>query len=184
MLIDKSKACLVLFNMQLGLIPLLYDGARLLHDCCWLADVSKTFDIPIIVIEHKKLGASAVSLKEVAASVLYLEKIYFDCLYHGDIRQAIESTGCSQFIIAGAESHVCIFQSALSFQQQNKEVFVVSDATSARSRADHDAALKRMEHEQITLVTKEMFFFELIRYSEYPNYNDTAMKFLDGRYIK
>lgn len=184
MLVKADNACVVIFNMQLELIPLLHQGTQLLNDCRWLAEVAKTFGLPLIVIEHKKLGAPAQTLKEVAGQAPYLEKIYFDCTEHEHIVEAIEHTGRQQFVLAGAESHVCLLQSTLGLRRMGKEVFVLSDVVSARNLPDHEQALQRLDKVGAQLITKEMFFFECIRQSEYPDYVNTAMKFLDGRYIR
>jgi hypothetical protein len=184
MLVEKNQACLVLFNQQLELIPLLENGTMLLNDCCWLADVSKALDVPTIVIEHRKLGRSSEALKGIADHARYFEKVHFDCLAHEEIRDAIEKTGKRDFILAGAETHVCVLQSALGFKRAGKNVFVLADSTSSRNRDDHRAGLQRLAQEQVPLLTREMYFFELIRHSEYPNYLDLAMRFLDGRYIR
>lgn len=184
MLVRSENVCVVIFNMQLELIPLLHDGTQLLNDCCWLADVAKALAIPALIIEHKKLGASSQALKDVAGAAPYLEKIYFDFLRHEHIAGAVKDTGREQFVLAGAKSHVCILQSALGLQELGKKVFVLSDAVSARNLADQRQALARMRDAGVELITKEMLFFECIRQSEFPNYLNLAMKYLDGRYIR
>lgn len=184
MLVKAENACVVVFNMQLDLIPLLHEGTSLLNDCCWLADIAKAFELPTLVIEHKKLGASSKALKDVTEGFLYLEKIYFNFLCHEHIANAVKDTGREQFIVAGAETHVCVLQSAVGLRELGKEVFILADATSARNLGDHRQALRRMRDMGMQLITKEMFFFECIRQSEYPNYVNIAMKYLDGRYIR
>lgn len=184
MLVNAGKACVIVFNMQLEIVPLLEGGTQLLNDCCWMMEVAATLGLPRIVIEHKKLGASSKALKEVAADVPYLEKTYFNFTRHEEIVAALEATGCEQFVLAGAESHVCLLQSAAGLRERGKEVFVISDAISARNAVDHAQALRRFPEIGARLLTKEMFFFECIRHSEYPNYIEIAMKYLDGRYIR
>ena len=184
MILKKENTCLVVFNMQLELIPLLKGGTQLLHDCRWAVEVAKSLEVPTLVIEQKKLGAPAKTLQEVADGIPYLEKIYFDFLAHSHIEQEVEKTGCNQFVLAGGETHVCLLQSAVGLLNKGKEVFVLSDTCSSRNVEDHEAGIARMKKMPIHLMTKEMFFFEIIRNSEYPNYIDLAMKYLDGRYIK
>lgn len=184
MLVQKDQVAVAIFNMQLEIVPLLEDGTNLLTNCCWLADVCRDLSIPHLVVEHKKLGKSSEALKEVATKATYVEKTYFDFLAHQDIRDSLESTQAQQIVLAGAETHVCLLQSALQLKAAGKTVFVLSDTCSARNQADHDAALARLQQHGIELITREMFFFELIRFSEYPQYLDLAMKFLDGRYIR
>lgn len=184
MILKASDVCILIFNMQLELIPLLHDGTRLLNDCCWLADVANTLGLPALIIEHEKLGASSRSLKELAQKFPYYEKVYFDCTVQEHIGNSIRESGRQQFVLAGAESHVCILQSAAGLRALGKDVFVLSDATSSRNLVDHERAMLRLARMGVSLITKEMLFFECIRYSDYPNYIPIAMKYLDGRYIR
>lgn len=184
MLIDKDKVCLILFNLQLDLIPMLQDANQLLQNCCWLVDLASMMEVPVLMLEHKKLGEIAPPLKQVARQAAVLEKTHFSILSHNSIRHFIEQSGRSQFVFSGAESHVCILQSALNFKQAGHDTYVISDAVSARSKKDHDGALLRLNAQKISLITLEMLFFEMIRHSEYPGYLDLSLKFLDGRYNK
>ncbi|NKD55168.1 MULTISPECIES: isochorismatase family protein [unclassified Haematospirillum] len=184
MLLQKEKASVVIFNMQLDLIPLLQNGTQLLNDCCWLADMCCDLQVPTRIIEHKKLGKLSRSLTEVAGKADYLEKTHFDFMEEPVAATAVEAAGQDHYVLAGAETHVCILQSAFRLQAQGKKVFLLADTCSARSRTDHEAALQRLGRSGIELITREMFFFELIRHSEYPNYLNLAMKYLDGRYIR
>lgn len=184
MLVDKDKAAVVIFDMQLELIPLLADGTRLLHDCCWLADVSREFTLPLLLTEHKKLGGVSLSLLEAAQDTPRLEKEHFDLLTEPHMLQHVTETDREQYVLAGAETHVVIFQSALSLLGRGKTVFVLKDTCSARNQSDHEAGLDRLAAEGAQLMTREMFFFELIRNSEDPRYLELAKKYLDGRYIR
>lgn len=184
MILRANDVCVVIFNMQLELIPLLNEGTRILNDCCWLADVTGTLGVQTMIIEHKKLGASSRALKEIAGKAPYFEKIYFDCTFEKHIASAIQESGCQQFVLAGAESHVCILQSAAGLKAMGKDVFVLADTVSTRNTVDHERAMHRLATLGVHLITKEMFFFECIRYSEYPDYVPIAMKYLDGRYIR
>lgn len=183
-MIDNDQVCLILFNMQVGLIPLLHNTTQVTHDSVWLADLFATHRLPRIIIEHKKLGAVLPALKEVANDHLLLEKFHFSLTKEQHIMQSIEALGKKQLVLAGAESHICLFQSAIGLMDAGYEVFVVSDAISARSESDNEAAKARLQKHGCELVTKEMLFFELIDNSELPNYLELSLKFLDGRYIR
>lgn len=184
MLIKADNVCVVIFNMQLEVIPLLHEGTQVLNNCCWLADVAQTLDVPTLIIEHSKLGAPSQALKEVAGAASYLEKTWFDCSSHDSIAHPLEATGRRQVVLAGAESHVCLLQSALGLRELGYEVSVMADACSARNLFDHQHALANLAQAGIRVLTREMFFFECIRRSTRPDYIDLAMKYLDGRYIR
>jgi hypothetical protein len=184
MLVCKDKAAVVVFDLQLELIPLLLNGSQLLHDCCWVTEVAGEFDLPLLLTEHRKLGGLSVSLHEVAGHATRLEKEHFDALAEPPIAEYVAATGRDQYVLAGAETHVVVLQSALSLLAKGKTVFVLADTCSTRNQADHELGLARLRQNGVHLLTREMFFFELIRNSEDPRYLDLAKKYLDGRYIR
>lgn len=184
MLVDKDKVAVVLFDLQLELIPLLVDGTQLLHNCCWVADVSRDFDVPVTLTEHEKLGGLSLDLLEVAPDAPRFRKDHFDFLREPQIAEHVAATDREQYVLAGAETHVVLFQSALSLLQRGKTVYVLADTCSARNASDHEAGLERLRRAGAHLLTREMFFFELISTSESPRYLNLALKYLDGRYIR
>ncbi|MFD9737600.1 isochorismatase family protein [Umezawaea sp. NPDC059074] len=184
MLVDKDKAAVVVFDMQLDLIPLLVNGSQLLHDCCWVADVAREFDLPLALTEHRKLGGLSLSLHDLTHDAPRWEKEHFDFLREPHIAAEVAASDREQYVLAGAETHIVLFQSALSLLDLGKTVFLLADTCSARNRSDHDAGLDRLRAAGVHLLTREMFFFELIRNSEDPRYLELAKKYLDGRYIR
>ena len=183
-LIRPGQCSLFIFNMQVEMISLLRDGAALLRDCCWLAEVANSLDVPVTVFEHRGLGAGAESLRAVTEQATRLEKATFDSLEEPAIRAAEPGAQHPQVVLAGSETHVTILPTALSFQALGKEVFVIADAVSTRYAPDHEYGLGLLRAAGIILITKEIFFFQLLRSSEDPRYLPLARRFLDGRYFK
>lgn len=184
MLLKKDEACLFIFNMQLELIPLLRNSYQTATDAVWLADLFETHSLPTFFIEHKKLGAILPDLLQVAPSAKRLEKYHFSISKEPEIMSQLESLNKKQLIFAGAEAHVCMLQSAEHLKNLGYEIFFVSDALSARNNEDLEIAKIRLLENKHHLITKEMLFFELIDHSEFKNYLNLSLKFLDGRYIK
>jgi nicotinamidase-related amidase len=65
-----------------------------------------------------------------------------------------------QVIVCGAETHVCVLQTALDLKRSGKNVFVVADAAGSRTSADRDFALLRLQQNGIDIVSTEMVMFE------------------------
>jgi nicotinamidase-related amidase len=184
MKVEFNEASLLIFNMQLDLIPLLEDSANLTHNCIWLADLFQTHGLPAGLIAHDKLGKLAPSLLEISPDATLLKKHHFSIADEPAIIDYLNGLNRKQVVIAGAESHVCIYESVTDLINLGYEVFVLADSISARNRQDNQYALQRLNKTSCHLITKEMLFFELIKHSERPDYLDLAMKFLDGRYIR
>jgi len=183
-MIDKDKVCLIISCMQKEFLPTLVSAQKLIDSCLWLIDFATHFDIPVIVANHKKLGEPVEGFLKFQGKVMSTELTSFSCLEDNETRKVIEATGRSQFLLAGAETHISILQSAVSFKKENRDSYVIRDTVSARNTIDHDTAIQRMDHLDIPIITREMLFFECVRYSEYPNYIDLSLKFLDQRYLR
>ncbi len=70
-------------------------------------------------------------------------KNYFGCTLQNDIRKAIEQLPVKQFVVAGAETDVCIMQSVLGLLQMGYEVFLLEDCLFT-SETQPAPALRRM----------------------------------------
>ena len=73
-------------------------------------------------------------------------------------------------VLAGCEAHICMLQTALDLLEDDFEVWVVTDACSARTERNRDAAFDRLAGAGVELVTTEMVAFEWIRTAEHPEF--------------
>lgn len=71
-------------------------------------------------------------------------------------------------VLAGCEAHVCVLQTALDLLEDEFDVWVVTDACSARTERNRDAAFDRLAGNGAELVTTEMVAFEWLRSAEHP----------------
>ena len=81
-------------------------------------------------------------------------------------------------MLAGAEAHVCVLQSALELAADGKDVFVVADAVGSRRAQDRDVALARMRAEGVRIVTREMVAFEWLREAGTARFREVNREFL------
>jgi len=63
-------------------------------------------------------------------------------------------------VICGIESHVCVLQTALELVRSGFDTFCVEDAMSSRNLSSKVAAIARLRHEGVAIVTTEMVIFE------------------------
>lgn len=184
MLINKDESCIVIFGMQKEFIPSLIEGQKTIDSCRWLLDLSNDFDIPAIIIEHKDLGEPLQSLISVNKKIKTHVVKHFSFFAEEKVKDNVLSLNKKHLILAGAESHISIMQSAFDAKNFNLDVFIIADACTSRNFEDHKFALKRMNYNGINIATKEMMFFEFLRFSEYPHYINMSLKYLDRRYIR
>jgi nicotinamidase-related amidase len=77
-----------------------------------------------------------------------------------------------QVLLAGIESHICVYQSCLDLLNLGYEVQVVADAVSSRTAENRQIGLERMKEAGATLTSTEMALFELLRVAEGPKFKE------------
>ena len=86
----------------------------------------------------------------------------FDCCAAGDIREAIRKLQMAQFVVAGAETDVCVLQSVLGLLRMGYQVFLLEDCLFT-SEPHPGPALERMYRAGATPCTYKTLFYELTR---------------------
>jgi nicotinamidase-related amidase len=82
--------------------------------------------------------------------------------------------------MAGIETHVCVYQSAVGMMRDGYAVEVVTDATSSRSPGDKAVGLEKIRAAgagstgtgEGHLTSVETAVFELLRSSDHPRFRD------------
>jgi nicotinamidase-related amidase len=179
MKIDKEQAVLLVIDMQPRFLDLVPDHEQILANCEWLKGLAGDISVPVLFSAHYSRGMGPVS--EVLMQDVPLErcvdKTFFSCVEDGCLNNLPEA-GKKQWILCGIETHACVMLTALDLAAAGKQVFLVVDAVASRSSVDREYALRRMTAAGITLVTREMVFFELLRKAGTPEFKACSRKYL------
>ena len=165
MKLESKKSQLLLIDVQEKLMPVIEDSSWTIARCGLLLEAAREMDIPLLASEQyrKGLGETVAALKEKIGSAPLLEKMHFSCCEDDAMMAHIEAArqkGRRQCVLAGVESHICVMQTALDLKARSFDVYVAADAVSSRRADDKDAAMKRLRHENISVITSEMAVFE------------------------
>ena len=164
MLIDQQRSALLVVDIQERLMPAIHDGEQLVQQAVWLTRLAGMMAVPMIVSEQypRGLGTTLSELREQTSEARYVEKLCFSAA----AEQTLVGTALDerdQVVICGAETHVCVLQTALELQQGGKQVFIVEEAVGSRSPHNKQLALERMRQAGISIVSGEMVAFEWLR---------------------
>jgi nicotinamidase-related amidase len=190
MLIESTASQLVLMDLQIKLIPALHDGAGVVANALRLAQAAQLLRVPVCVTEQYPEGLGRTAPELAAWAAQPLQKLCFSACEEGLIEQ-LEAAGTpkaspnarsvpkhlqkpventrTEIVIAGAEAHICVLQTVMDLVE-DFDVFVVTDACSARTERNRDAAYDRMAAEGVNLVTTEMVLFEWLRSAEHEHF--------------
>ncbi len=138
-----------------------------------LLKTANIMQIPIVVTEQypKGLGETVEDLKEFCGDNTY-EKTSFSALFEVNVASAISRLSQKQVILFGIETHICVYQTALSLIDKGYEVYIVCDASSSRDEFQHKTALRILENSGAKVVTSEIVIFELLKTSKHPNFKE------------
>lgn len=175
-MMDAKDSVLLIVDVQQNLAPVMSTPREVLRGCSLLMRAAARLDIPTLVSEQypKGLGSTMGELLELAPPDSVVEKMHFSCAAEPSIRSRMDGLDKKQVVIAGIEAHVCVLQSALGFRQAGYQVFVIGDACSSRTPANHQAALARMAQAGVTVATVEMAVFEWLHVAGTPQFKDLS----------
>ena len=173
-LIKRDDTMLLVVDVQERLLKAVLDkaGAGLISNIKILLETARLFDMPVIVTEQyrKGLGPTVEGLIDLVDKDSIHDKIYFNCMFDEAIKKDIESKGRNNVIITGIETHVCVFQTAMSLLDSGKNVIVVSDAVASRKKENWKFALEGMARAGAKIYPAETAAFILLEKAGTPEF--------------
>jgi nicotinamidase-related amidase len=125
-------------------------------------------EIPIIWVEQlpDKLGPSIQEISELLPDQQPIVKNTFSCCRTGDYVETLKGYNRSQVLIAGIETHICIYQTVMELVDLGFEAHVVTDCVSSRTEANKLVGLNRMKDIGAILTSVETAVFELLKVAQ------------------
>ncbi len=167
-----KNPCLVIIDVQEKLFPVMKDPQTLLKNLIILIKGFQLFKLPIIITEQvpEKLGNTIVEIASLFDKIDPIVKSSFSCL--GDIKflERLDKINAHEIILAGIESHVCIYQTSHDLLKQRKHVEIVTDSIASRHVNNHNTAMDRMKMEGASLISVEMLLFSFQKNADGDNF--------------
>lgn len=175
-MLDIEKSSLVVVDVQGKLATLMYDRDALFKNIQILIQAAKLLDIPILWCQQcpDALGPTAPEIAELLAGNQPINKASFSCC--GDVQfiGKLNSVNRSQVLLAGIETHVCIYQTAVCLLEKGFAVNVIADAVSSRTLDNKQIAISNMQANGINIYSTEMALFELLKTADHPKFKQIA----------
>lgn len=171
--LDRTKTGLLIVDVQEKLFKLVDRPCEVMTMLQKLIQGCKILNVPIVLSEQypKGLGGTVAGIKNILKEdYTYIEKTSFSCLGASPNKETILKIPVEQWVIAGIEAHVCIFQTARDLIHAGKQVVVVNDAISSRSVFDFSTAIAELRDCGARISSTETVLFELLRDSKAPEF--------------
>ncbi len=127
-------------------------------------------DVPVLWLEQNPEGIGR-TVESVATHLGGQEPIVKTCFSACGSKQFIDELRAlqrTQVVLAGIESHVCVYQTASQLIDEDFEVEVVADAVSSRTRENKMIGLEKIAEKGGEITSVETVLFELLQDSASP----------------
>src|SRR3972149_2232226 len=133
-MLSTETATLIIVDVQEKLFRVIYQKEKLADNLQRLIKGIQVLKVPIIATEQYPRGLGP-TISEVAQllNVQPIPKLSFSCCGNEDFLKTLKALGRKQVLVAGIESHVCVYQTVADLAGSGYEVHVVTDAVSSRT---------------------------------------------------
>ena len=162
-MLESKTTILVIIDVQGKLAQIMHDREDLIKNLQILISGAKLLEIPIIWMEQlpDKLGPTIPEIQELLPDMEPIVKDVFSCARNEEFNGRLQELHGHDIILAGIESHVCVYQTAMDLLGQDYAVHVAADAVSSRTDSNKQLGLERMLLEGVVQTSVEMVLFEL-----------------------
>jgi nicotinamidase-related amidase len=171
---EIKQTVFVLVDVQGKLASLMHEREALYHNLEIVVRGMKALEIPIVWMEQipEKMGPTIPELAALLPDQTPIAKACFSCCGSDAFLKELRRSNPRHVVLAGIETHVCIYQTACELLDLGFDVAVAADAVSSRSGATRDIALRQLSDAGASLTTAEGILFELMRTAEHPAFRD------------
>jgi nicotinamidase-related amidase len=169
-----DAAVMVLIDVQGKLADAMFERDALLDSLRRLIQGVRTLGVPLLWTEQNpaRMGPTVAPLRDLLQGLAPLGKMAFSCCGEASFVTALEATGRRQVLLAGIETHVCVWQTAADLRAVGYAVEVPADAVSSRTAASRLIGLERIRSAGAGVTSVETALFELMGTAEHPAFRD------------
>ncbi|MGS0674403.1 isochorismatase family protein [Shewanella sp. 125m-1] len=161
----KAEECvLVVVDVQGQLARVMHQSEQLHRKLEILIKGIQLFDIPILWLEQipQKLGRTSENLAlALAKTTEPIVKDHFSGWQADTFREKLSSMERKQVILAGIETHVCVYQTCRDLLDHGYHAHLVTDAMSSREESNKVSGLEVMLSYGAMQTNVESLLFEL-----------------------
>ena len=165
---QTEQTTLILIDLQEKLAERMCDRDQLVKNIRTLIQGIKVLGIPVVWTEQvsAKLGNTIPEIIPLLGELKPIEKESFSCCPNKRFMEVLTLLNRKQILVAGIETHVCVYQTAADLIRLKYEVQVVVDAVSSRTRESKEIRLGRIRESGGGLTSVETILCELLKTAE------------------
>lgn len=172
MFLESDKVIFLMIDIQEKLAKAIFNREAVIKNATVLSKTAKNLNIDFFITEQypQGLGETLVDLKT-EKSVIFI-KTDFDATKNKELANLIKDSGKTQIVLFGIETHICVYQTAMSFLELGYDVTLISNASGSRMESEHISALNYIQNNGGKIKTTEMVIFELLKSSRHEKFKE------------
>jgi nicotinamidase-related amidase len=175
-MLNIDKTALVIIDVQEKLSRVMHEKEKLFENLQKLVKGVKLLNIPVIITEQNPngLGPTVSEIAPLLPDTKPVTKFSFSCCGEEPFLRQLEMLNRKQVLLAGIETHVCVYQTAVDLIEAGYEVHTVVDCVSSRTLENKNLALDKMKSEGANLTSVEIALFELLKTAANPKFKELS----------
>ena len=166
---------LLLIDFQDVFLKEIPDRERLLKRSTFALKAAELLGVSVAVTEQipKKLGATTEVLRSYwDVNTPVFDKSAFSAFEAEGLQQWIESNQIDHLLLAGIETSICVYQTALQALGADIGVTLLIDCISERRLEDRAPVLEQLLSMDAHILPSETIFYSLIGSAEHPQFRE------------
>jgi nicotinamidase-related amidase len=167
-MLKMEDASLLIVDVQGKLAHLMHQKELLFENLKKLVNGIQVLGVPILWVEQNPggLGPTLPEIADLMTDVTPISKMSFNSCQNQRFVEAFKALNRKQVLIAGIETHICVYQTAVGLVDMGGEVQVVADAVSSRTAENKAIGLQKIRDAGAALTSVETALFELLQVAE------------------
>lgn len=169
--LDRDNCVLMVIDIQDRLSKAMFNESDLKKYTKILIELANIFSIPIVVTEQNpnSLGNTNEELLKAMNEKTVISKMSFSA-FTPEVKAFLKEKNKQNIIIAGMETHVCVFQTVRDLLANSYNVVLASDALGSRTEKNYNNALNMMSKMNATVSNTETILFDILKTSTDENF--------------
>jgi nicotinamidase-related amidase len=161
--LDPGSTVIFVVDVQEKLAAAMPDDAleKLVKNTAILLETAKTLGMTVLASEQYPKGLGP-TLPAIPIPNAPFPKLTFDAISDLAISRALAATHARAVVVAGMETHVCVFQTARSLVKRGYATYVVADAVASRTKKNRALGLSLCERAGAIVSPTETIVFDLL----------------------
>ena len=164
-MLTTENSALVLVDVQGKLAQAMHDKEGFFNAIIRLVKGAQILELPILWNEQNPdgLGPTIPEIAKLLPDQNPMGKLSFSCCGNEKFIKALNKLNRPNMLVAGIETHVCVYQTAADLVALNYDVQVVADAVASRTPENKQIGLEKCKQAGAGLTSTETVLFELLK---------------------